>query len=136
VEIRSGKKGGIYVLDLNQSTICENLADLVLARKITMEHLATARNHLEPEVSRLAAINCTRKDLEEMEEAIENYERTNDREKIITLNTRFHLCVCTACGNPFYSILVVVIMSITEQFVRNIKPLNHIIHRQGEHQEI
>jgi GntR family transcriptional repressor for pyruvate dehydrogenase complex len=136
LEIRRGARGGVYILDLNQSTICENLADLIMARKITMNHLAQARMYLEPEVSRLAAIHATRKDLESMENAIEEYERTQDKEKIITLNTRFHLCVGKACGNPFYSILMEVIMGFTEQFVRTIKPITHIIHRQGEHREI
>lgn len=136
LEIRRGAKGGVYVLDLNQSTICENLADLIMARKITINHLAQARMYLEPEVSRLTAIHATTKDLESMENAIEEYERTQDKEKIITLNTRFHLCVGKACGNPFYSILMEVIMGFTEQFVRTIKPITHIIHRQGEHREI
>lgn len=136
LEIRRGPKGGSYVLDPNQSIICENLADLIIARKVTMDHLARARMYLEPEVSRLAAINATANDLEDMENAITEYEKTKDKEKIITLNTLFHLCVGSACGNPFYSILVDVIMGFTEQFVRTIKPLSHIIHRQGEHREL
>ena len=136
LEIRRGAKGGAYVLDLNRSTICENLADLIKTRKITMDHLAQARMYLEPEVSRLAAIHATRENLQSMENAIAEYERTRDKEKIITLNTRFHLCVGKACGNPFYSIMIEVIMGFTEQFVRTIKPITHIIHRQGEHREI
>ncbi len=136
IEIRRGAKGGVYVLDLNQSTICENLSDLIMTRKITMDHLAQARLYLEPEVSRLSAIHATSKDLQGIENVIKEYERTQDKEKIITLNTRFHLFVGRACGNPFYSILMEVIMSFTEQFVRTIKPTTHIIHHQGEHRAI
>ena len=67
VEMRRGPKGGAYVLELNQNTICSNLADIVRARKVTIDHLARARLYLEPEISRLAAINATSKDLENME---------------------------------------------------------------------
>ncbi len=136
LEIRRGAKGGIYVKELNQSAMCENLSDLIIARKITMEDLAAARNYLEPEVSRLAALHCSEKDLEALEDDILAYERTKDKEKIITLNTRFHQRVGKACGNLFYATLIDVIMSFTEGFVRTIKPLGHIIHRQGEHREI
>jgi len=136
VEIRRGAKGGIYVRELNQSTICENLSDLIFARKIAMNDLAAARNYLEPEVSRLAALNCTEGDLDALEDSILAYEQTKDKEKIITLNTLFHKRVGRACGNLFYATLMDVIMSFTEEFVRTIKPLSHIIHRQGEHREI
>lgn len=136
LEIRRGSKGGAFVLELNQTVICNNLSDVIRSRKVTIDHLAQARLYLEPEISRLAAINATETDIERLKSAVKDYEMAKDEEQIITLNTLFHLCVGKACSNPFYSILLDVIMGLTEQLVRTIKPLSHIIHRQGEHKEI
>lgn len=136
IKIQRGPKGGAYILDLNQKTICENLADIIFSRKMTMDHLAQARMLIEPEISRLAAINATAKDLKKIENVIVEHEKTQDKNKLITLNTLFHLSVGKSCGNPFYYILIDVIMGFTEQFVETIKPESHIIHLQGEHREI
>ncbi|MBW1738785.1 MAG: FadR family transcriptional regulator [Deltaproteobacteria bacterium] len=136
LEIRRGKNGGAFVLELNPGIISDNLSVLIRAGYVEPEHLTQARIYLEPEVMRLAAINSSEADLDRIEELLQEYDETADNEKRITLNCAFHRRIGKSCGNPFFSILMESIMDFTERFVKTINPMHRVVHRQGEHREI
>ncbi len=54
-----GASGGAYVTDLSFEGIASAFLDLFLVDKISMPELCRAREVIEPEVARLAAINMT-----------------------------------------------------------------------------
>ncbi|RJR45853.1 MAG: FadR family transcriptional regulator [Desulfobacteraceae bacterium] len=141
LEIRRGPKGGSFVSRMDQSAVARNLSRLISVGYVTINDLAQARMYLEPEVMRLAALNATPSDLEEIEKILKDSEdarRRKDDDKRITLNTLFHRSVGRACGNPFFAILIDTIMDFTERFVktRSINPYRSDVHKPGEHREI
>ena len=136
VEIRRGTKGGAYVREPDGLAFSENLGDLIRLRRITVDHLGQARLLLEPEVCRLAALNGSERDLEALRVLLEEYETTASLNRKVSLNARFHRVLSQASGNPFYAILMESIMDFTEDFIRTIKPVDEIIHKEGEHRRI
>jgi GntR family transcriptional repressor for pyruvate dehydrogenase complex len=136
LEVRRGTKGGAFVLDLSEASFSETLADLIRFRKATVDHLAQARLFLEPEIVRLVAKNASDKDLERIRNLLLEYDRTEEGDRLVTLNADFHRLLGRACGNPFYSVLMESIMDFTEAFVRTIKPVNQIIHNDKDHKDI
>lgn len=136
IEIRRGTKGGAFVRDIIQLPFIDDFADLILYRRIKVDHLAQARLMVEPEVSRLAAVNATDANLEEMRELVESYVHITESEKKDPLFSHFHRLVGRACGNPLYSILIESIMDFTDGFIRTIRPVSSIIHDDHDHDVI
>lgn len=141
LETRRGPKGGSFVSKFDQSTLAENLSNLIALGYVSISHLVQARMYLEPEVMRLAALNATPDDFAAIDcilkESDEAGERKDD-DRRITLNTAFHRSIGRACGNPFFAVLIDTIMDFTEEFVksRNINPYRSDVHKPGEHKEI
>jgi GntR family transcriptional repressor for pyruvate dehydrogenase complex len=136
LEVRRGIKGGSFVQDLNKLTFSETLGDLIMLRKVTVDHLAQVRLFLEPEIIRLVAMNATGENLTRIRNLLLEYDRTEDIDKRVTMNGDFHRLLGGACGNPVYSIMMDSIMDFTEDFVRTIKPVNQIIHNDKDHKDI
>lgn len=136
VEIRRGTKGGAFVCDTFRHTFLEDFSDLILYRHVKVEHLTQARLLIEPEVSRLAALNATTRDIAAMKELVRQYgviKNPDEKDKMYAL---FHRLVGRCCGNPLYAQLMESIMDFTEGFIRIIKPVSKFIHRDDDHDEI
>ena len=136
LEIRRGKNGGAYILDLKQTTITENLTDLIRTETVNIDHLSRARSFLEPEVVRLASLNASPNQLDAIEHLLKKFDGTTDGEEKIRLNCEFHRLIGRSCGNSFFSILIDVLMDFTERFVLKLNPFRKVLHRQDEHQII
>jgi DNA-binding FadR family transcriptional regulator len=136
LEVRRGTKGGAYVQDLNKLTFSETLFDLLIFRKITVDHLAQVRLFLEPEIIRLVAENATDEDLAKIKNLLVEYDSIEDIDRRVTMNADFHRLLCRACANPIYSMLMESIMDFTQAFVETIKPVNQMIHNDSDHKEI
>lgn len=136
IEIRRGAKGGAFVQDIIRLPLIDDFSDLILYRRFQVDHLAQARLFLEPEVSRLAARNATREDIQGMKDLVKRYSRiksSNEKDRLYSL---FHRLVGRSCGNPLYAILMESIMDFTEGFIRTIKPVSKFIHQDDDHDEI
>lgn len=136
LEIRRGTKGGAFVKEPDGLIFSENLAHLIRLRKITVEHLSQARLLLEPEVCRLTALNIGEGDSAALKGLLDEYDTTVSVDRKVSLNAHFHRLISRASGNPFYAIIMESIMDFTEDFIRTIKPVDRIIHKDGEHRKI
>lgn len=136
IEIRRGTKGGAFVRDIIKLPFIDDFADLILYRRVKVDHLAQARMMVEPEVCRLAAVNATPDNLRELRELVESYPRIKESEKKDLRFSHFHRLVGRACGNPLYAILIESIMDFTVGFIRIIRPVSNIIHDDGDHDAI
>lgn len=136
LEIRRGTKGGAFVCDLRKLTFVDDFADLIRFRKVSVDHLAQVRMFVEPEVCRLAAVNATKQDLLKMKNLLKGYKTTKDRSKLDLMYSEFHRLVGRACGNPIYAIIMESILDFTDGFIKTIKPVSKIIHRDDDHDEI
>jgi len=136
VEIRRGTKGGAFIRHQIQPPLLDDFPTLILYRHLQVDHLAQARLFLEPEVSRLAALHASPKDLQGMKDLVAlygNIRNPDDKDKLYTL---FHRLVGRSCGNPLYALLIESIMDFTEGFIKTIKPVSKLIHDDHDHDEI
>jgi DNA-binding FadR family transcriptional regulator len=136
VEIKRGTKGGSFVRDVIRRPLFDDFPSFILYRHYTVDDLAQARLHLEPEVCRLAAKNASRKEIEAMRNLIAHYGDIEDPDKKDTLYSLFHRLVGRSCGNSVYTVLIENIMDFTEGFIRTIKPVSEFIHEDHDHDEI
>jgi GntR family transcriptional repressor for pyruvate dehydrogenase complex len=136
IEIRRGAKGGAFALDTIKLPFVDDFSDLILYRRFQVDHLAEARLLLEPEVSRLAALNATPEEIRGMKDLVKRYgniKSSNEKDRMYSL---FHRLVGRSCGNPLYAVLMESIMDFTEGFIRTIKPVSTLIHEDHDHDEI
>lgn len=136
LEIRRGTKGGAFVCDLQKLTFVADFVDLIRFRKVRVDHLAQARLFMEPEVCRLAAVHATQQDILKMKTLLKGYKIKKNRSKLDLMYSEFHRLVGRACGNPLYAIIMENIMDFTDGFIKTIKPVSKIIHRDDDHDEI
>jgi DNA-binding FadR family transcriptional regulator len=136
LEIRRGTKGGAFVCDLDNLSFAENISDLIRLGKISIDNLVATRLFLEPEIGRLAALNATKEQLDELAEIAKQYADVTDPREQIRLNSKFHRFIGRACGNPLFSVLLDSIMDFTETFLESICPQNKVLHQPQEHMAI
>lgn len=136
VEIRRGTKGGAFVCNTFRHLFMEDFSELILYRHVKVEHLTQARLLIEPEVTRLAALNATARDIAGMKELVLHYGTLKNPDEKDKMYAQFHRMVGRCCGNPLYAQLMESIMDFTEGFIRIIKPVSKFIHRDDEHDEI
>jgi DNA-binding FadR family transcriptional regulator len=136
LEIRRGTKGGAFVRDVIKPSLLDDFPELILYRRLKVDHLAQARLLLEPEVCRLAALNATAEDIQGMRALVAHYGTIRNPDEKDHLYSMFHRLVGRACGNPLYAILMESIMDFTEGFIRTIKPVTKLIHQDHDHDAI
>lgn len=136
IEIRRGAKGGAFVREVLTPPLLDDFPDLIRYRRLQVDHLAQARQFLEPEVCRLTAIKATRKAIDGMKELTSRYGAIQDPDEKDRRYSLFHRLVGRACGNPLYAILMESIMDFTDGFIQTIKPVTDIIHQDHDHDDI
>lgn len=136
LEVRRGSKGGVFVGDLTQLNLAEDLLDLLRLRRVTVEDMYQARRLLEPEVVRQAALNMDEKHLRELGRCLQEAENVCDPQAKIFCNGDFHRLIARASGNGFFTILMDCFMDVAEGMIRVLKPLGYEIHEESEHRQI
>lgn len=136
LDIKRGTKGGTFVRDVTRLPLFEDFDGFILHRIFRVDHLAQVRLFLEPEVSRLAAANATKKDIQGMKDLMMECAQMEHSDEKDRLYARFHRLVGRACGNPIYALLMENIMDFTEGFISTIKPVTVLIHHDHDHDEI
>jgi DNA-binding FadR family transcriptional regulator len=74
--------------------------------------------------------------IEILEENIDHYFKTHDKNTRESLNFEFHRILGQICGNPFYAMLTNSIMDFTYNFLRVITPKWKMLHNDSDHREI
>lgn len=134
--VRRGNRGGTYITDLSDISIRDNLEDLLRTGKISMKDLTQARLLVEPEVFRLAALNASGKQLEQMAEVIQQSGETEDFKTRIELESDFHRLVAKSSGSLLYLRFMQTIFDFVEVFAIKTKSFDFGIHQKDEHLEL
>ena len=106
--------------------------------KSRLVDLLAARCPVETEVVKLAAVNATEKEIEELRSVVEEQERLAQKgEKIAGLDTRFHRILAKASHNPILESLVVLLRKKQEyaQEFEFIRPMSGQLFN-NEHRKI
>jgi DNA-binding FadR family transcriptional regulator len=67
---------------------------------VNPKQIMEARLALEPQIAALAAVNCTRSDLDQLAACAEEYHRADDFEAFEAADEKFHHAIAAATHNP------------------------------------
>jgi GntR family transcriptional regulator, transcriptional repressor for pyruvate dehydrogenase complex len=113
IATRQGPGGGRYVTDLSFESSVNAFRDLYTAEKISTPEVHHARQLVEPEVARLAALHITPEYARRLRECLEAEE--GPVESLIEdlgRKTAVHLVLAEMCGNRFLEALVRSLMGL------------------------
>ena len=134
VTIRQGPTGGAYVTELGFGRLEESYFDLFMAGKLSLGELVEVRLYLEPEVTRLAALNVTRKTARLLKETLEaEAVPALSHEDWVKRNMDIDYVLAEMCGNRLYRAMLEPLLGLTQKIVLVVKPERTVIHDHQEH---
>jgi GntR family transcriptional regulator, transcriptional repressor for pyruvate dehydrogenase complex len=124
VEIKKGPKGGVFVTNSFHKPVSSSFKNLIQHGMITLDHLFTVRELIEPHIALQAAMNAKPEDLEPIRALIgESLSHPDDVTLLKKNNILFHLLLAKAAGNPLLSILMESVIELQEEFAKSFADL-------------
>jgi DNA-binding FadR family transcriptional regulator len=136
VTIRQGATGGAFVSEMSNNILQIYMRDMVAFGKISVNQYIEIRRHIEPEVSRLAALRATDKDLEYLEKSVLLSKNGKPGDAFLINNMGFHQLLGRASQNPFYMVIEDCLVELSIEFIKTIKPVDVDPHDYKEHDAI
>lgn len=137
LEAKRGSGGGTFVCDLLRSQgVTTLLGDLIVMRSMSIKHLCDVRILIEPEAARLAALETTPIQLQQLGDLVHRGKRTQHTSERINLDVEFHKQVCELSGNPFLALLMSNMMSFLKQFLDVLDSPSTYIHDKDSHSRL
>jgi GntR family transcriptional repressor for pyruvate dehydrogenase complex len=134
---RQGASGGAYVTELSFERLADAFLDLFLVDKISMPELCQARQIIEPEVARVAAMKITPEYSKILTAALEDEEKpVRTLFDDLETKTTVHTILVEICGNRFIEALVKSLMKVTRQVVATVHQSSESLHPAGMHRPI
>jgi DNA-binding FadR family transcriptional regulator len=136
VTIRQGATGGAFVSEMSHNIFQIYMRDMVAFGKISVSQYIEIRRHIEPEVSRLAALRATDKDLEYLEQSVLLSKNGKPGDEFLINNMGFHQLLGRASHNSFYRVIEDCMVELSIEFIKTIKPVDVDPHDYKEHDAI
>lgn len=137
VSLRQGPSGGAFVQELTLNHLSNAFMDLFLAGKLSANGLVEARLHIEPEVTRLAALSMDSESCRRLETAFnEEHARNISHATWVSRNLKIHYLLARMCGNPIYEAILTPLLDLTREMVLVVKPSQKVIHEHEDHRRI
>jgi len=137
LSVRQGATGGAFVSGITSRVLKENVTDLITLGQVSVGHLTEMRSHIDPEISRLAALRADTADLTKLKQSVAI---SKDPEigflDEVENNARFHRLLGRASKNLFYSIIEDIMMDFTVNFLQTVQQAQEILHEPDEHEDI
>jgi GntR family transcriptional repressor for pyruvate dehydrogenase complex len=135
VEIKRGPRGGAYVKRIEHDALTEIVRDIMSMGHGCVSDIMEVRLQVEPIVAALAAERATGKDIEMLEQYMEE-EPEMPGEEYALWNVKFHRLVAKCSHNKMYEILINILMDFTQDLVLRIKSREIVIQDRVSHPEI
>jgi len=136
VTIKQGATGGAFVSEMNTRILQTYMRDLVSFENISVHQYIEIRHYIDPEVSRLAALRATEKDLEYLEQSVFLSKTGKPGDEFLINNMGFHQLLGRASHNPFYIAIEDCLVELSIEFIKIIKPVDVDLHDYKEHDAI
>lgn len=137
VEIRQGAQGGAFVQELGLGHLVGSYLDLFMAGQVSVAELVQVRQHIEPEITRLAALGVTPEYARRLREACDAENRpTDDHAWWIKQGIAIDYVLAEMCGNRLYRAILEPLLRLTQEIVLVVKPEQTVIHDHAEHEVI
>jgi DNA-binding FadR family transcriptional regulator len=107
VEIRKGRRGGIFVKELDSGPMAESLGLFVLSQRVTMEDISEFRQDLEGMLARRAALRAGPEGIGELRGLLASAEDLAAAgpaqwEAVMEVDKEVHLALARLGGNPLH----------------------------------
>lgn len=136
VTIKQGATGGAFVSEMSNNIFQIYMRDMVAFGNISVSQYIEIRRYIEPEVSRLAALRATNKDLEYLEQSVLLSKNGKPGDEFLINNMGFHQLLGRASHNPFYMVIEDCLVGLAIEFIKIIKPVDVDPHDYKEHDAI
>lgn len=134
LEAKRGSSGGTFVCDLLHSQgVTTLLADLITMRSMTIKHLCDVRILIEPEAARMAALEASPSQLQQLGDFVYKGQSAKSVRERINFDVEFHTQICELSGNPFFSFLMRSMMDFLQQFLEVLDEHTTYLHDKDSH---
>ena len=133
VTIKQGAIGGAFVCEMKSAALQAYMKDLLIFGNLSVAQLFEIRQHVDPEVARLAALRATNKDMADLEKNIAIEKTGTPGIEYMENNAGFHRILGRASQNLLYAIIADCIMDFVLDFLYAIKSPTEVIHNPDEH---
>ncbi|NOX34014.1 MAG: FadR family transcriptional regulator [Deltaproteobacteria bacterium] len=134
LEAKRGSSGGTFVCDLLHSRgVTTLLADLIVMRSMTIKHLCDVRILIEPEAARMAALEASPSQLQQLGDLVYQSRSSENVRERINFDVEFHTQICELSGNPFFSLLMRSMMEFLQQFLEVLDDHTTYLHDKESH---
>jgi GntR family transcriptional regulator, transcriptional repressor for pyruvate dehydrogenase complex len=137
VEIKQGPLGGAFVKEISLKLLENGFTDLFFAKKLTLAEILDVRQHIEPEIARLAALNVNDDYRKKLKAALAQENQPFDSpDDCMNKLTTVHYILAEMCGNRLFEGMILAIISLNHRIIKTL--LEELIkgHGTGEHDEI
>jgi DNA-binding FadR family transcriptional regulator len=135
VEIKRGAQGGAVVQEMKHDAVTSVMSDVLSMTKISPADIMEVRLLVEPAVATLAAQRATVIDIKEMREFLELVPEPKS-DAYVRWQIGFHRLVAGASQNPFYELIVNILMDFAEDMILSLKPNDRVYHDTTSHPAI
>jgi GntR family transcriptional repressor for pyruvate dehydrogenase complex len=137
VTLRQGPSGGAFVVELSLHQLSNAFQDLFLSNKLSAKELVQVRRHIEPEITRLAALRVSKAARNKLEQAYKaEHAETLTHSEWVARNLKIHYLLAEMCGNRFFEAILSPLLDLTREMVLVVKPDQTVIHDHKEHEAI
>ncbi len=137
VEIRQGPHGGAYIKELGFDRVFESFFDLFLIGRVSVAELIQVRQLIQPEVSRMAALQVTRESARRLREALALEARTEpDPAQRVQNRMAMDFVLAEMCGNHLFRAILEPLLRLTQEIILAVKPEKIIFHDSAEHEAV
>lgn len=137
VEIKQGPLGGAFVKEISFGLLDTGFSDLYFSNRLTITEVVRVRQHIEPEVARLAALTINDAYRKRLESALElerePFDSPDDRIKKLTT---VHFILAEMCGNRLFEGMIIAMISLTHRIIKAYLPDLLSLHDADEHNDI
>lgn len=122
--VKAGQDGGAFVIQPDLSRVQSLISDLIKTKQLRIEHFSEARMMLEPNIVGVIMRNITQKEIELLEQNVNEAENelTKDKPKNVSTNIKFHKILIKRTKNPLIIMVLELIFDILKSYLRAVNP--------------
>ena len=131
ITIKPGVLGGAFVAEMGTKSVSESLVNMMRLGKISINHIWQFRLLIEPSICRLASLQRTDWDIQELEEVLSIREKAVRARKIpVVSDIDFHKAIARCTKNP---LLILIMDAVGQSLFEFFKRLHFSL---SDHQSI
>jgi len=125
IEMRKGVNGGIFIAEVDMQITLSNLTNFLHFKNVSIEHISSIRELVEPYCAKIAAEKISEKDLGELRRCIDKCKELKSEiysAEVTRHEIQFHRVITRQTENPILILIVDYIENLLEDLKHKIRP--------------